>query len=196
MEKNRKILLEALQKLPEYPPDNKLWERMETSLESVSFNSAFHRLSQIEPPEIIWKHIDEELINREYRAKLKSLVKWSLVAAAVLVLGYFIFTAVNTYNNSISYSEELQTTRYFLQWQDDDAVVDQTLALICVEKPEVCQSSEFKKMERELEFLYQSKQTIVKQMSQYATNCDLELLLTKIELERTDIINQIVAIVN
>ncbi len=75
-------------------------------------------------------------------------------------------------------------------------MVAQTLAIICREKAESCQSSEFKKIEKELDFLNQSKEYIISQMNPYDTNTDLTLILTKIELEQNDLINQMVAMVN
>lgn len=194
-EKNYKILRTALHKLPEYLPGEELWENMEKSLHVKSI-IGIQKLSKIEPPQSIWQRIDKELAIRDKYAKIKLWAKWSLASAAILVLGAVIVVAVQSNHKHLAYSEELLLNEDVTRWQDDDAVVAQTLSLICEAKPEVCRSTEFKKMKKELEFLDQSKQAVVKQLNQYNKDPELKIKLTKIELEQTEIINQMVAIVN
>lgn len=195
-EKNYKILQKALQKLPEYSPGEELWERMEISLHADPLNYIIHKLNKIEPPHSIWEHIDKELAIRGKYSTIKLWAKWSLAAAAILVLGVVIVVAVKSNHKDLAYSEELLLNEDVTRWQDDNAVVAQTLTLICEAKPEVCRSTEFKKMKKELEFLDQSKQAVVKQLNQYNNDPELNIKLTKIELEQTEIINQMVAIIN
>jgi hypothetical protein len=225
VEKNRKTLVEALNKLREYQPVDNLWDRIEIALGNDSMNNVLNHLSRIEPPDFIWEKIDNELTIREKSHELniyqppdeiwkridqslsdkekehtgrniRKLVRWSLAAAAALVLGLIIVTVINPGDDSLTFSEELLTPGNLKNWQNDDAFVDQTVALICKEKPEVCQSPEFKKLEKELDFLNQSKQAVVKQMNQYDNDISQDLLLTKIELEQSDIIKQMAAFTN
>lgn len=222
MEKNRKILLNALRNLPVYPPDNKEWEGILAHLEKNSSSARLPRLSKIEPPKSIWDKIDKELTRREKRSALNQYnpsekvwenidrnlsvrkanrvkrrifqwVKWSSAAAAIFTLGFFIFTTNNTNNKNFSYSEEWLELRDVQKWDEDEQVVEQTLDLICRENPIVCISPEFKKMEEDLEFLNQSKRAILRQLSKYDTNTELEIMLTEIELERTSIIKEVIA---
>lgn len=196
MENNREKLLDALHKLPEIQPGNELWVKLESSLNTTAENKLFSNLRKIEPPAIIWENIDEKLAIREHRFKIRILVRWSVAAAAVLVLGLFVFTFTGKDHNRLSYSEESLTGQDLHHWHDDDAVIDQALVQICDSKPAACQTLEFKKKEQELDFLDQSKQAIEEQLSQYDSNTELEILLAKVELERTDIIDQMIAIVN
>ncbi len=224
VEKNRKTLVEALNKLREYQPVDNLWDRIEIMLDD-SINNVLNHMGRLEPPDFIWEKIDNELTIREKSHELniyqppdeiwkridqslsdkekehtgrniRKLVKWSLAAAAILVLGYVIGIAVDSGHNRLSYSEELLTPGNLKNWQNDDAFVDQTVALICKEKPEACQSPEFKKLEMELDFLNQSKQAVVKQMNRYDNDISQDVLLTKIELEQSDIIKQMAAFTN
>jgi hypothetical protein len=79
------------------------------------------------------------------------------------------------------------------QWSEDDQSVDQALALICNEKPSVCNTQEFREMEEELSILTQSKQAILGQLNSYDTNTEMEILLTEIELERSNLIKEMIA---
>lgn len=223
MEKNKKILLDALRNLPDYSPDNKVWVRISEDLDKNSTSTKIlQQLSKIEPPENIWDKIDEELTRREKRSILKQynppekvwenidrnlsirktnrvkrriiqLVKWSSAAAAVFILGFFIFTTVNTNKINFSYSEEWIELQDVQKWDEDELVIEQTLDLICRENPIACKSPEFKKMEEDLEFLNQSKQAILKQLSKYDANTELEIMLTEIELEQTSLIKEMIA---
>lgn len=196
MENNHKILQKALQKLPEYAPGEELWEKMETSLIEDPFNYIIPKLNKIEPPHSIWERIDHDLAFREKYSNIKLWAKWSIAAAAMIILGVIMFNIVNKNYEHKKYAEELLSHKDAFHWQDDDAIVAQTLSLICEAKPEVCRSPEFKKMKKELEYLDQSKQAVVKQLNKHNTDPELNLKLTRIELEQTEIINQMVASVN
>jgi hypothetical protein len=196
MEKNHKILRKALQHLPEYSPDKELWEKIETSLNAESLDNLIQKLGKTEPPESIWEQIDNKLTIGEKNTKIRLWTKWSVASAAVIVMGVLIVNAVYTKHNHLNSSEELLSNRPSTRWQDDDAVVTQTLTLICEAKPEVCRSLEFRKMKEELEDLDRSKQAVVKQLNKHNTDPELNLKLTKIELQQTEIINQMVASVN
>lgn len=196
MKNNHKILQKALQTLPEYSPGEELWEKMETSLNDDALHYLIQKLIKLEPPQSIWEYINKQLLSRERFAGIKLWAKWSIAAASVLVLGIVIVVAVNSNHNHLDYSDKLMLNKDATWWQNDDAVVNQTLTLICEAKPEVCRSTEFRKMKEELEDLDLSKQAVVKQLNKYNKDPELNLKLTKIELKQTEIINQMVAAVN
>ncbi len=199
MEKNRNILLRALKNLPDYTPQDNVWEGVATKLENEQISGLVGRMSTFEPPESIWDNIDKELTSRQAIHSKKGLylwMKWISATAATFVLGYFLFFAGKTGNTKLHYSVEYIKTNNIQQWFADDLEFEQALALVCNEKPKICESPEFKNMEKKLDFLNQSKQQIVKQLSKYDNDSDMEIMLTKIELERTSLINQMIAKVN
>ena len=222
MEKNKKILVDALRKLPVYAPEDKVWETLSLNLKKTQPSGIMPQLHKTAPPEAIWTNIDNELSHREklaalhiyepplevwgnieqklnlrktQRIKRRTIqwLKWSSAAAAIFVLGFFIFTAINNKNNNFSYSEEWVELQDVQRWTEDDQSIEQALALICNEKPAECNTPEFREMEDELSILTQSKQAILGQLNSYDTNTEMEILLTEIELERSNLIKEMIA---
>ena len=221
MEKNRDILIDALSKLPVYQPEVNIWESVEVHLDN-KYTSNLLLLSEIEAPESIWNNIDKKLSRREkissltdynppaevwdsidknlsfkkvnhLRRQIVQWVKWSSAAAAIFTLGIFIFNSVNTNSNDFSYSKESLELRDVQNWNDDDLTVEYALEIICKENPVACNSQQFKEMDKELTFLNQSKQAIIEQLNKYDTNTELEIILTEIELERSNLIKEMIA---
>lgn len=221
MEKNRNILNKALLKLPQYSPEDIVWKDITSRLDNKLVREKISLLSEVEPPEGIWTEIDKELNRREkisllnqfnppektweriekqlekkeIRPKRKrtiQFVSWTSAIAAVLIIGFFISTLFITKPNNRTYSEEWIEIPTEQQWNENVEEIEVTLDLLCSERPKACQSPDFKKLERELSFLTESKQAILNQLSKYETNRELELLLVKIELERTSLIKEMI----
>ncbi len=222
MEKNRKILKDALRNLPVYQPEDRVWDRIEVHLNKSLSLDKLGQLRKFEPPKSVWDNIDEKLTRNEKLSTLPKynppekvwesidrslsngkdnqaknriikLVKWTSAAAAIFILGFFVFTKVNTDNRNISYSEEWVELQDMQQWDEGGQMLENTLVLICEENPVVCKSPEFKKMKADWEFLNKSKQAILMQLSKYDTNTELEIMLTEIELEQTSLIKEMIA---
>ena len=222
MEKNRKILLDTLGKLPVYTPKDEIWETLSSNLEETSSPDKLPALSKIEPPEFIWTNIDNHLSRQEKLAALTQYdpprevwknieqglnnrkhkgvsrrsfqwIKWASAIAALFVLGFFISKAINKNSSNFSYSEEWVEIRDVQRWTDEDPSVEQALNLICLAKPQECNTPAFKELEKELSFLNQSKQEIIRQLNKYEPNTELEIKLTEIELERSNLIKEMIA---
>jgi hypothetical protein len=222
MEQNKDILLEALRNLPDYTPENNVWEAVAFSLEKISISSKPAQLIEITPPEFIWDNIDNELNFHEKCIKLNQydppqkvwenidnhlsikkltgvkrrvfkLMISSMAAAAIFILGFFIFTTLNSKNKNFNYTEEWMEITEVPQWEEDEIEVTKVLTLICNENPRACKSPEFKHMNDELRYLDQSKQAILNQMSKYEKNIEFEKMLMKIELQRTSLIKEMIA---
>jgi len=222
VEKNRKILIEALKKLPSYAPEDKVWKEIALHLSKDSASGNIPEMREWEPPETVWANISSELTHREKlsalhrftppeevwenitknlaaeekprkKNKIVRWLVWSSAAAALLILGLFIFTTISHKNSKYSYSVEWVNTEQTTQWQEDDQSVEQALAIICNEKPTACNTVEFKELQKELSQLNQSKQEILNQMNKYEANTGLEIKLTEIELEKADLIKEMIA---
>ncbi|HEY9114357.1 MAG TPA: hypothetical protein VIN10_06625 [Bacteroidales bacterium] len=221
MEKNKKILIGSLRKLPIYQPEDEVWESLSAHFESETLSNKLPQLSNFDPPDSVWKSIDEKLnmgeiisVLPEYnptdsvweniseslpfekgihsKSKLVNWVKWTSVAAAIFIIGYFILSISNEENKQFSYSEELIELTDTISWNENDQSVEYALTLLCEENPIACKTTEFKEMENELIFLDQSKQAILQQLNKYDSNTELEILLTEIELERSNLIKEMI----
>lgn len=222
MEQNRSILLEALQNLPVYTPENEVWEDLEVYLTKNNFSDKLSQLSEIEPPNMIWDKIESELnfhekftnlnqyeppkkiwenldnllshkFQKPIKRRIGQLMIWTSTAAAILVLGFFIYTTSIVKNKNFNYSEEWLILNEEVRWNNNEYEVEQALILFCNENPKVCKSHDFKELNKELLILDQSKQTIEKYFNKYDTNAELDKMLLKIELERTSLIKEMIA---
>jgi hypothetical protein len=196
MEKNRNILKQALKDLPEYQPEEQIWSEIAKELDHKATAHSIGGLKQFDPPEDIWQNIDIQLSRKESgikSGKILKLVSWSLAASAILVLGFIIFSSDGFHLNRLSYSEEWLTLVPVTDSTENDSLAYKILADKCESKPEICESGEFIKLRKELDFLDQSKQTIISQTTPYDSDNDMQVLLERIDTERSDILNRLMA---
>ncbi len=121
MEKKKEILKEALANLPVYVPDHSNWVALEEKLESEQISLRTAQVHEIDPPDFIWDHIDNELNLQEKTSRFPDYTPpasvWNLLdnqltlvnlesrnkkrvwlsiwiptlAAALLIVGFFLF---------------------------------------------------------------------------------------------------------
>jgi hypothetical protein len=188
------VLQESLEQLKPIAPPEFIWNNIDNEL---SKQEKLRNLKQYDPPAEIWDRIDESLSETKIipitpRAKIIRMMKWTAGVAAMLLFGLFLFKSININKTSISYSEEWIETGDFAFWEEEDLEVEAVLEELCMENPTACDNPEFKELKEELDFLEESKREILSQMSEYDENTELEIVLTKIELERNDLIKQMI----
>jgi len=61
MERNRKILDEALQQLRSYIPDEKVWDALQSQLAEAEMADGLSKLISCDPPQPAWNAIANEL---------------------------------------------------------------------------------------------------------------------------------------
>lgn len=157
---------------------------------------AISNLKELEPPVNIWQSIDHQLSlkeNASKKARSLKLVYWSLAASAILVLGFIIFSPKGFHQNRLNYSEEWLTVTQISDSTENDSLAYRKLAEKCESKPEVCKSGEFIKLKKELDFLDQSRQIIISQSTPYDNNKDMQVVLERIDAERSDILDRLMA---
>lgn len=198
IERNRKILKEALGKLPGYSPEDHVWENIAGNLAENEKNQLFTNLSQFGPPEELWDSIDRQLTGMERQQRKRTvlrIVRWSMAAAAFLAGGMIIFSTLYKEKNSLQYSEEWVLAADPALLRNSDTALYRNINSWCREKPEICQSTEFVKMKNELEFLDRSRQTVLERLNKYDPDEELKSLLTKIDRERDGIIRDLSALI-
>ncbi|MCF8366190.1 MAG: hypothetical protein K9H16_10425 [Bacteroidales bacterium] len=221
MEKNRNILDKTLTHLRRFSPEEKIWNNLDKQLSETTINDSLSKLKTFDPPAVIWESISMELSGQEKldqlntfdppedlwvnietkldgRANRKSNIKtlkWlSGAAAAVMILAisYFLIVPANHQSN-ISYSQETIEHVNINGWVEDDNEIMLVLNQLCASNPVACASPDFKAKEKELNDLDKQKKEILNRMSAYDSNKDLQLMLTKIELEKNEIVKQMIS---
>ncbi|MCF8405706.1 MAG: hypothetical protein K9H58_17300 [Bacteroidales bacterium] len=191
-ELDKKTGIKLKSKLSQLSPPKALWNLIDAELAK---REKINRLSQYDPPDSVWDNIDQKLnqkVRKPSPSKLIRFVKWTSTAAAMLLIGMLIYFLQNNSDNNLNYSEQWVELNNTQQWVEEDADFAGVLKLLCNEKPQICSMDEFKKMEEELNFLEKSKKDILSHMNKYNTNSDLEKTLVEIELERTNLIKELI----
>lgn len=217
-ELNKHILDEALGKLPGYEPGDTIWDHMERGL---SADEVTGRLKSFDPPEEVWSNISRELEKTEKLTQLqdftpgeeiwntisgklnsggksamvRKMITWSgWIAAAViaLLLGYFMVIRP-TADHDIHYSTITISQPNTGNWQQSNEEIYDALNRVCAANPVACSGEAFQKQKQELEFLDRQQELIRQRMSPYRDNKELQLMLTKIELEKSDIVKQMIS---
>lgn len=222
-EENRHSLKDGLKKLSEHRPSESIWSRIEhdlnddvlqvgldqlvgfkpnenswDSIESaLSINEAIETLVQKTPSEEIWVNIESELHSSPIISFKTRIIKsryWLSGVAAALLIGFFIYPLLqNKESISISYSEEIIEKSEVNDWLRETDELEVILQTLCTENPIACKSPEFETLTSELKFLNESKTAVLEQVNEFSDNKGAELMLTKIELERIDIIKRMIA---
>jgi len=220
-EQNKHSLHKAISKLPHHHVDDGIWGNIEAALEDVVLHEAINELPKLAPKEDIWDSIASELTLKESIAKLaqhsppeglwneidkkvdapvvhlkraSSYYYWLSGVAAVLLLGFILFPLLNTNEKTqISYSEELIEVEPIEDWNATTQDLEMMLEDLCEQNPRVCKSPEFEELNAELQFLDASKIAVLEQINPYEDRKEAEVLLTKIELERVEVLKKLIA---
>lgn len=197
-EKNHRTLQRAIHKLPEYDTSDANWARILVVLEWEGRNSIPVNFQQIQPPDEIWEKIDHNLNSKEQPVKkLARIPLWIAVAAAIFALLFLVLNPFRKENSKLIYDEEwIPSISAESQWSQNDSMLYHQISQVCRLKPQVCKSDEFSRLKHELEFLDDSKQTILDQLNKYDTDRDLENILSQIEIERLELLNKMKNLIN
>lgn len=200
-EKNRHILLEAIQNLPQYEPEALNWLAIEAELEVLEkeddLQNAINELPAYSPADSLWDNIENEL---ETDSKKAGRVVWlkrvSTVAAAIvlLVVGNFIFNQ-NSEQESItfSYSQEIVEDDLLKQdWDDDNDAFEMVMAF-CETENIVCTLPEFVVLKTELEDLNSAREEVKTALDHYGVDAELIAQLTRIEHDRSGVLKKMIA---
>lgn len=221
MEKNRHILKDALQHLQNFSPKQGAWEEIQKDLSEAPLKEAVSKLKSISPPEQIWDAISDEKAKQEKLSQLKTytpdaeiwdqidkslnadakkksfirtfrITSWAAAAAMLILMGCFLIIQSKQTGN-ISYSFEIVETENVNLWQNDDSEIMEALKEICTSNPLVCETPGFKQKQKELRFLNEQKDRILQNLNSYEKNKQLEITLTKIELEKNDLVKAMIS---
>jgi|GEM_PF-1698994 len=221
MEKNHQILAEALQQLRSYNPDEKVWNAVKSQLADATIADGLSKLKSIDPPEIVWDaianeldkderiyqlkeftpgeetwdKIDETLNTEELKARKLILYRWTTwlaAAGAAIFMAYFLLFP-NQKKPILSYSEEIINIEKPVYWQEGDTEISDLVNALCVANPLACSYPEFMEKQKELDYLNEKKSEILNRLNSYDQNTDLQILLTKIELEKNEIVKQMIS---
>jgi len=221
MEKNHKILKSALQQLRSYTPDDKVWGTVQSQLADKAMADGLSKLKSIDPPQDVWNAITNELDKQEKihqlkaftpgdeiwnkiddrlnakKAKARKLINyrrtsWLAAASIAIFMAYFLLFP-SQQKSTISYSIEVIEIEKPGYWQQDDREITDIVNSLCAANPLACSQPGFKEKQEELDYLNGMKSKILERLNTYDQNKDLQIMLTKIELEKNEIVKQMIS---
>ncbi len=200
-EKNRHILLEAIQKLPQHEPDVLNWLTIDAELEVFEneddLQNAVNELPAYSPADSLWDNIENELeTDRKKSGRVVWLKRISSAAAVIIfvVAGNFMFNQKAQQERiTISYSQEFVEDDLLKQdWDEDNDAFEMVMAF-CETENIVCTLPEFVILKTELEDLNIAREEVKTALDHYGIDAELIAQLTRIEHDRSYVLKKMIA---
>lgn len=200
-EKNRHIITEAINNLPQYEPKPSLWDAIDMELtideKEKVLRTSVQDLPNYDPPAQIWESIENQL-DQDLKpvARVFSIKRWASVAAVFAMVSVGLWTFFNQSSKvetiEIAYSEEKVTPSLLeVNWEEDEDAFEM-VAAFCKNDNLVCKIPEFKVLTDELDELNAARNELKDAMEVYGNDPELIAQLTSIEHERSDVLKQII----
>lgn len=182
MEKNHINLQNAIRRFPAYEPGDEVWSGINENLLTRPLRQALSEMPAYEPDDKLWELIDRKNVQQR---------RWKWVyAAAVLALAAgisWLMLPVGTHR--VAYSQETVDERLQM---DADIKTDQQYRMLktyCETETLVCNSTEYRSLQREYERLSSASEQLVQAIGDYNTEPELLRQYNEIERQKTDILN-------
>ncbi|MEO1713066.1 MAG: hypothetical protein AAFU60_07000 [Bacteroidota bacterium] len=203
MEENKQTLRDALGDLPSYSAPDEVWGQIEEELnrevKEAPLQVALRALPSYEPPAVVWDQIENQLpTTAKVRVLHPTALRWAGFAAAavaLLLLARPFWQSTGSepiaYETTVSYRTETVDARLLdRDWTDDEQAFAQVDEL-CERHPFLCKLQDITDMRTELQELTQAKEALQTALGSYGTDQHLLKQMTKIELERTQLLKKL-----
>lgn len=202
-EVNRTSFQRATQGLPTYRPPEEIWDHISRELdreaEESPLREAIGRLRAYEPPELVWEGIEKHLEEPSTRANIRRLYPRLAAAAAaiLLLLAAVRFWPQRTAMPQIVYTVEETSTpaaTFVADWDADEELISEVMNRF-ESSPKAIQSTGYESLKEELDELNEAKEELERIMKSYGQDAGTVEQLKEIELERTDVIKEMAALI-
>jgi hypothetical protein len=174
----------------QYNPNDDVWHKINNELNKTD---TFDSLPSYSPSEKIWRKIEINL----HTGKILSLPNWLRIAATILIVLGFGFSINWFYQNKsskLSYNELWIEPINTDDWNtEEDKNVSKIIERIESVSPSLLSSEEYLILKEEYFNLLNSKKMVLEEIGPYNENPHLELILTKIELEKSSIVRSLIS---
>ncbi|MEM6395613.1 MAG: hypothetical protein AAF741_04645 [Bacteroidota bacterium] len=189
-ELNKDRLCEALNRLPTYQPDQRVWPGIVRGLQAKKQSLD---LPEYSPPTQVWNNINQQLDQTGgQQAKVRTLNTWLSRAAAVLLLfsvGYWTANYESGPTVAVQESVETATIRpNFVTYQEDEKSFAETLREL-----EELNEPTMNQLRYELQELTYAKQDVESMLVSYGQDAQVMRKLADIERQRSAVYRQILA---
>lgn len=201
IEKNRNSLKEALGQMKTYGAPDRLWNRVEDSLnappevDESPLIEAVGRLSQHSPPASVWNELTKSLDSEKTTkvVRISNRRKWLSIAASVAVLlsvGWFVLGEAPPKITKLYAQETMQQFQLDIDWNTDEASFEKlSEQLVQLNDPQL------NNLKLELDELNSARGDVEDMLKSYGQDPQLVNQLGDIERERSDIYRQIIELI-
>ena len=203
-EVNRTNLQRAIQALPAYQPPEEIWDLISSELNRESgerpLREAVGHLRTYEPPEFVWEGIEKGLSEPlPSHTKIRRLYPRiaAAVAAVLLILAAVQFWPEQTAAPLVVYSVEETSAPaavFVADWDADEDLISEVIDRF-ESSPKAIHSAGYDSLKEELEELNEAKEELETIMQKYGQDAGTVEQLKEIELERTDVIKEMAALI-
>lgn len=202
-EKNKHILQQFIEKLPQTKAPAKIWDNIEAELENDNyennrqhFKRAIHHLPNTKTPDIVWENIHQQL-NHTSLLRL-TIGNYLKIAASIALLMAFAFLMqhilhTNSNNELLSFSEEIMEDNLSeTVLLNIDSEFNKVLEKQCAIQPDVCENPQFTELNKELEDLTKSLVQLKTQSENADNDPETYKYILRIEKEKAEITKKLI----
>ncbi|GAA4413997.1 hypothetical protein GCM10023187_42910 [Nibrella viscosa] len=194
MERNRDTLIQALQQLPAYEPDEAVWQTIRHQLAEAPLQQAIQQLPNYEPDEAVWQAI--QTTTRPQNNDRFRISRWAAAAVGVLVSSLAIWLIRhNSPEPPITYATEVVDTRLLPPEEPLTDATYQQLKAYCEAETVVCHSPRFRQLQAEYQTLQAATEQLQQAMGHYNTEPELVRQLSEVERQKASILNQMAKLI-
>lgn len=182
MEKNHITLENAVRRFPAYEPGEDVWHAINDNLLVQPLSEALAGMPAYEPDDRLW-----DLIQRK-NAKQQRW-KWGFTAAMLVVAAGIAWLMLPAGPPRVAYTQEEVDGRLQME---ADVKTDQQYRILktyCETETVVCNSREYRSLQREYERLSSASDLLAQAIGDYNTEPELLRQYNEIERQKTDILN-------
>ena len=204
IEKNRESLQKAINALPQYQPEEQIWDAIAHDLDLADsekpLQAAIQGLNQYDPPTFLWDAISEELEN-PVQVVRQTKVFWLRSAAAAVVLlasGFLVWYSQQDAPaiEQIVYTEVQDAILSEVQTSQNNDEEEFEVVLAMFNESIVAQhEKEPNTLKEELELLNEEKAMLEEAKADFGADADLELQLAEIERAREKVLKQLASFI-
>lgn len=167
--------------LPEYNPDDKVWQRIEAKLNDEDKAKVLAKMPEYEPDEAVWNHIAAQLKPAKF-----FYLKWLAAASLLIVSSLYFFR--NT--NEIQFSKQEIEQGFLNKTVAKSQISYAEIKKVCQQEKIVCEKPEFRVLESELEDLNSASVALQEAIGKYNTEPELLGQLAEIESQKAEVIKK------
>ncbi|MCF0053619.1 hypothetical protein LXM25_26335 [Dyadobacter sp. LJ53] len=185
MEQNKHILTNAIKRLPEFGPDDKLWDSVRQKLQEGRLDEALQNLPVYAPGPLTWQAISANLPGR------RATLTWWYAAAVLLIAslaGAWMY--MKGPDKRIEFSQEMADLRLQSGGQPETDLAYQKLEAYCQTKSPVCDKQDYKHLKVEYEKLNLASEQLHQAIGNYNTEPELVHQLNDVERRKTAVLNE------